>query len=150
MKLFYNVLFMMIFSFINQYYIMSYIMTNKISNITNSLGKFYISCIMATTMGLFEVFMNNMMTQKISWNYYSILFILLFVLFIFYKKQIGINEQQYLNEMIEHHSMALLTSREILDKTSNYKVKKLASDILSGQKDEINYMKELLHSKNDK
>ena len=144
MNLFYSVTFMMIFSFIVQYYMMSYIMTDKVGNITNSLGKVYISSMMATIMGLAEVFMNNQMMKKISWNYYSFLFVLLFVLFIVYKKQIGINDQQYLSEMIEHHSMALLTSKEILQKTNNYNVKKLASDIVSGQQDEIKYMKHLL------
>lgn len=147
MKLFYNVLLMMTFSFIIQYYVMSYIMTDKTSNITNSLGKFYISSMMSVLMGILEVTMNNFMMKKISWNYYTILFVILFTLFILYKKQIGINDTQYLNEMIEHHSMAILTSNEILGKTEDYKIKKLASDIKITQQDEIKTMKLLLRAK---
>ena len=147
MKLFYDVLFMMIFSFIIQYYVMSYIMTDNPKNITNSLGKFYISSMMSVLMGILEVTMNNFMMKKISWNYYTILFVLLFTLLILYKKQIGINDTQYLNEMIEHHSMAILTSNEILGKTEDYKIKKLASDIKITQQDEIKTMKQLLRSK---
>lgn len=147
MKLFYDVLFMMIFSFIIQYYVMSYIMVDKPNNITNSLGKFYISSMMSVLMGILEVTMNNFMMKKISWNYYTILFVLLFALLILYKKQIGINDTQYLNEMIEHHSMAILTSNEILGKTEDYKIKKLASDIKITQQDEIKIMKQLLRSK---
>ena len=43
--------------------------------------------------------------------------------------------------------MALLTSKEVLNKTHNYKVKKLASNIVNTQKDEIKYMKQLLKEK---
>jgi uncharacterized protein (DUF305 family) len=46
--------------------------------------------------------------------------------------------------MIEHHSMALTTSGEILKKTSDPKVKILASKIINTQEDEIQYMKTLL------
>jgi uncharacterized protein (DUF305 family) len=46
--------------------------------------------------------------------------------------------------MIEHHSMALLTSEEILQKTQSVRVKKLAENIISTQEKEINYMKQLI------
>jgi uncharacterized protein (DUF305 family) len=46
--------------------------------------------------------------------------------------------------MIEHHSMAILTSNKILEKTDNYNVAKLAKDILQKQQDEIIIMKDLL------
>jgi len=46
--------------------------------------------------------------------------------------------------MIEHHSMGILTSEEILKKTDNYDVAKLAKNIIQTQKDEIVTMKTLL------
>jgi uncharacterized protein (DUF305 family) len=46
--------------------------------------------------------------------------------------------------MIEHHSMAILTSNKILEKTDNYNIAKLAKNILQTQEDEINVMKDLL------
>jgi uncharacterized protein (DUF305 family) len=46
--------------------------------------------------------------------------------------------------MIEHHSMAILTSNKILEKTDNYNIAKLAKNILQTQQDEIILMKELL------
>jgi len=144
MKLWYSILFMIICSFLIQYYVMSYIMTNNINNVTNSLGKFYISVIMAITMGFVEVLMNNMMMKSISWNYYFFLSIALYIFIMLYRNQYGITDKQYLKEMIEHHSMAILTSKEIIQKTHNYNVKKLASDILYGQSNEIDYMKKLL------
>jgi uncharacterized protein (DUF305 family) len=45
--------------------------------------------------------------------------------------------------MIEHHSMALLTSEEILQKTRSERVKRLAENIISTQEKEIEYMTQL-------
>jgi uncharacterized protein (DUF305 family) len=46
--------------------------------------------------------------------------------------------------MIEHHSMALFTSEEILKKTNDYNIAKLAKNIIQTQTDEIREMRELL------
>jgi uncharacterized protein (DUF305 family) len=46
--------------------------------------------------------------------------------------------------MIEHHSMALLTSEEILQKTHSERVKKLAENIIVTQEKEIEYMRKLI------
>jgi len=46
--------------------------------------------------------------------------------------------------MIEHHSMALLTSEEILKKTNDYNIAKLAKNIIQTQTDEIRDMRKLL------
>ena len=41
-----------------------------------------------------------------------------------------VKDKQYLEGMIEHHSMGVLTSEEILKKTDNYDVAKLAKNII--------------------
>jgi uncharacterized protein (DUF305 family) len=46
--------------------------------------------------------------------------------------------------MIEHHSMGIFTSEEILKKTNDYNVAKLAKNIIQTQKDEIREMRELV------
>ena len=141
--------FMMICSFVVQYSIMSYIMTNNIENIQPSLGKLYISAIMAFIMGIIEVVMHTFMNMtKHSYFYYLSYYIPLFsllILFIWlYKKQIGVTDNQYLNEMIEHHDMALLTSKEILKKTKDPKVKLLATNIINTQEKEIQIMNSMV------
>ena len=55
-----------------------------------------------------------------------------------------ITDKEYVKEMIEHHSMALLTSNKILEKTDNYNVSKLAKNIIQKQEDEIRDMKGIL------
>jgi hypothetical protein len=143
-SIFPSVIWMISISFIIQYYIMSYITVNNFSNIINSLGKIYMSSIMAIMMGLAEVFMFDIMNNSIHLIYYYILFLLLAILYLLYSMQFGINDDEYLKEMIQHHEMAIKSSIEIEDKTSNYKVKKFAKNIINGQEDEIKYMKKLL------
>ena len=144
MNLTYSLLVMMIGSVIIQMFVMSGIMTNSYKNITFSLGKFYMSVIMALLMGLLEVIMHDNHMRVISIYYYLFLGFLLVIFIYLYRNQAYIEDKDYLNEMIEHHSMAILTSEEILQKTNSERVKKLAQNIITTQEKEINYMKELI------
>lgn len=144
MKLTYSVWFMMIGSFIIQMFLMSGIMTNSYQNITFSIGKFYMSIIMALLMGLLEVLMFDSHMKTLNLGYYLFLIFMLVVFIYLYRNQVYIEDRDYLNEMIEHHSMALLTSEEILQKTKSERVKQLAENIISVQEKEIEYMKQLL------
>ena len=145
MELNYSLWFMMISSFIIQLIIMSFIMTNSYKNITFSVGKFYMSLIMATLMGLIEVLMFDVHMKTISGIYYLSLIFMLVMFIYLYRKQVYIDDKEYLEEMIEHHSMALLTSEEILQKTSSERVKKLAENIITTQEKEIEYMRQLIN-----
>ena len=144
--------FMMIVSFFIQYIIMSWVMTNDIQNIQHSLSKIYVSSIMAIIMGILEVFMHSVMTVSMSkipfWYYYIPLFSSLVLFLWLYKNQVGVDDANYLNEMIEHHSMALLTSKEILKKTTNPQVKELAEKIIKTQIAEIQQMKNIENREN--
>jgi hypothetical protein len=123
-------------------------MVNDVTNIRNSLGKVYISSIMAILMGIVEVFMHDYFSRMISYSFYIPLFLLLGILYYLYKSQYKINDKEYLNEMIEHHSMALLTSDEILQKTTDDNVILLADSIIKGQQKEISIMKQMVQNMN--
>jgi hypothetical protein len=144
MEFYYSVWFMMLSSFIIQFVLMSAIMTNNVSNITFSVGKLYISIIMSLLMGLLEVVMHDIHMHSVTTIYYLSLIFVLVVFLYLYRNQMYINDDDYLKEMIEHHSMALLTSEEILQKTHSERVKKLAENIASTQQSEIDYMRHLL------
>ena len=118
-------------------------MTNKLLNIRSTIGKFYISCIMALLMGLLEVGMYDFYMNSLSIIYYFALIFALIIFVYLYRNQVYIYDKDYLNEMIEHHSMALLTSEEILQKTGSERVKRLAENIISTQQKEIEYMEQL-------
>jgi Ca2+/Na+ antiporter len=138
---------MFVGSFLVQYFLMSPIMVNNRLEITNNIGKAYLSVIMGFFMVLLELMMHDHQYHVLSLNLYAI-FIAGLVLFVYlYRKQIAIQDKQYLEGMIEHHSMGILTSEEILKKTDNYDVAKLAKNIIQTQKDEIRTMSELLQNK---
>jgi hypothetical protein len=135
---------MFVGSFIIQYFLMPPIMVNKYMYVTNNIGKAYLATIMAISMVIIEIMMRDHQYHVLSLNLYAILFGLLAMFVYLYRVQIAINDKQYLEGMIEHHSMALFTSQEILKKTDNYNVAKLAKNIISQQTDELRVMQELL------
>ena len=141
MNLNYSIGMMFVFSFVIQYLIMSYIMTNSYKDVVSSKGKLYASLIMALFMCLVEILMHDLYTQSFSKNYYIVFIILLTLVIIFYRKQVFINDKDYLNGMIEHHSMALLTSNKALSKTKDGTVSQLATNIIKTQEQEIDVMK---------
>jgi hypothetical protein len=145
MKISHTIVVMFVGSFIVQYFAMPPIMVNSVSNITNSIGKAYLAAIMGLFMVLLEIGMHDMQYNVFSSTKYIIIVILLGVFIYLYRKQVAIGDKQYLEEMIEHHSMALLTSEEILKKTDNYNVAKLGKNIIQKQKDEIREMKDLVN-----
>ena len=132
-------------SFFIQYYFMPPIMVNNRIYITNNIGKAYMSIIMALFMVFLETIMHDSQYHVFTFKLYIIIFLSLALFIYLYKKQIAINDKQYLEGMIEHHSMALLTSEEIVKKTDNYEITKLAKNIIQQQQDEINLMRELLN-----
>lgn len=144
MRILMTIALMFIGSFIIQYLLMSSIMVNNIGDITNSLGKFYMSIIMGLYMVVLEVMMHDHQYDVFSTKYYGIFGILLIAFILLYRTQQFISDKQYLEGMIEHHSMAILTSNKILEKTDNYNIAKLAKNILQVQEDEIILMKDLL------
>jgi hypothetical protein len=135
---------MFIGSFIVQYFVMPPIMVNKFIYITNNIGKAYLATIMGLFMVLIEVMMHDHQYHVLSLNWYAILFALLALFTYLYRKQIAVNDKQYLEGMIEHHSMALFMSDEILKKTDSYDIAKLAKNIIQTQNDELKIMTDLV------
>ena len=129
---------MFVASFIIQYFIMSFIMTNNIGDISFSLGKFYISVIMGLLMVIYEIGVHNITSKRLI----KYLF-LLGIFIVLYRNQVFISDNQYLKEMIEHHSMALLTSNN--KRLSNRPdVADLASNIYNSQLQEITRMNNMI------
>ena len=145
MTLKFSVTYMIITGFLTHYYIMSNVMTNDVANITNNISKLYLSCVMACIMGILEVLMFDIHNKTISSKYYLVLFLCFIGSLWLYRKQIYINETNYLKEMIEHHDMALFTSKNILEKPNiSDKVRRFATKIVNTQKNEIQEMNQLI------
>jgi uncharacterized protein (DUF305 family) len=119
-------------------------MASSMENITNSLGKVYLSIIMGLYMMILEIMMHDHQYGVFSMKYYIMIGCLVGFFIYLYRAQKYITDKEYVKEMIEHHSMALLTSNKILEKTDNYNVSKLAKNIIQKQQDEIRDMKGML------
>ena len=145
MKITHTMVVMFVGSLLIQYFLMPPIMVNSRIYITNNIGKAYMAVIMALFMVLLEVMMHDHQYHVLSLNLYAIIFAALALFIYLYRKQVAIIDKQYLEGMIEHHSMALLTSEEILKKTDNYNIAKLAKNIIQTQKDEIKIMMDLVN-----
>ena len=148
MKLLHTIVIMFIFSFFIQYFAMPPIMVNSLNDITNNVGKAYLVLVMCFSMVLVETGMNDMQYGIFSTTKYALIIGLIALFVYLYRNQVAVNDNQYLNGMIEHHSMALHTSEEILKKTDNYNIAKLAKNIIQKQKDELREMKDLLEKNN--
>jgi hypothetical protein len=144
MRITHTMIAMFVGSFIIQYFLMPPIMVNSLSDITNNIGKAYMATIMALFMILLEVMMHDHQYSVFSLHFYVGIVAALAIFIYLYRKQVAIKDKQYLEGMIEHHSMALLTSEEILKKTDNYDIAKLAKNIIQTQKDELRTMRELV------
>ena len=145
MDLWFSFWFMMVSSFVIQMSVMSVIMTNSYSDITFSVGKFYMATVMALLMGGVEVLMYDIHMRTLSVTYYLAIFFLLVVFIYLYRNQVYVSDKDYLLEMIEHHSMAILTSEARLDADlSSHRVQNLAKNIKDTQTKEIAYMKQLI------
>ena len=148
MKITHTMVVMFVGSFIIQYFLMPPIMVNSRLYITNNIGKAYLATIMGIFMILLEVMMHDHQYHVFSTNFYIVLFALLALFVYLYRAQVAINDKQYLEGMIEHHSMGIFTSEAVLKKTDNYDVAKLAKNIIQQQEDEIREMRELLKKSN--
>ena len=148
MRIYHTLVVMFVAGFIIQYFGMSLVMTNQLSEITNSLGKVYIAALMGLTMIVVEIMMHDHQYGVMSTKTYAVLAGLIGLVTFLYRKQVAIDDKMYVRGMIEHHSMALLTSKRILEKTDNYDVAKLAKNIIQKQEDEIAVMREILTKTN--
>jgi hypothetical protein len=64
------------------------------------------------------------------------------------RTQMLVDDKQYLNGMIPHHSMAILMSEKIKERTKDPRIKELANNIIKSQTNEIDMMTKILSDTN--
>jgi hypothetical protein len=114
------------------------IWADSISDISLSLNDIYMSLLMSGWMILFMAILE----MNIPVIFISILIIV--ITFIAIRKQLFINENQYLRGMIPHHSMAITMSKKLQDNDPNNRIPQLLNSIIKTQRNEIEYMKKIL------
>lgn len=128
--------------FFISFMIMPLIMIDKYADWYPSRNQTYAAVVMASTMVILEGFMHPMP----SWAWFVTLAILAGSVFAI-RKQLFIDDQEYLHDMIPHHSMAVLTSKKQFLKTQNPQVYSIVQKILQSQQEEIETMKGILRGR---
>lgn len=116
-------------------------------NKTNNLNKIYLSILMALYMGEIMLFIEALMNKRVTKFMIGIALLLLVGIIILtqlIKKQIGINQKEYLKSMIEHHQMAIQMSEKLKEKPHDADVDTLLNNIMTSQGTEIEFMRKKL------
>lgn len=142
----YTVFFLMLGCSFVAMYITMYLNTYSIDHVYFSLTRFYMTCLGISTMAVIMLlFMLNMYKNKK--KNIAIIFgsIILFssALFLVRAQKPIIGDVLWMQAMIPHHSIAILTSERADIKDPE--VKKLAEDIIKAQKKEIEEMKVMIN-----
>jgi hypothetical protein len=117
----------------------------SIEDIRIHINDFYMVFLMTGFMLLFQSLFFYNKIENINFLIIIAVLIITFA-FIAIRSQFLVLDKQYLNGMIPHHSMAILMSEKIKDKTKNEKIKKMAEGIIKNQRDEIDKINEILKS----
>ena len=121
---------------------MSLVTIYKIDSFTHTLSKLYLSLLVGFVMVMYELLMRpwNWTNQRLLiWN--SLGFAICVIM---YRFQFGVNDSNFLREMIEHHSTALFTTDNVLRHTKRSDVAALAWRINADHSAEIEQMKAVL------
>ena len=112
---------------------------DKIEDIRLNINDFYMSWMMSGLMFIFMAFYYKSMKLFIVGLFITI------ITFIFLRNQIFVDEYQYSSSMIPHHSMAIMMSKNLLNKSIplSDNIKLLANSIIDSQENEIEIMKKV-------
>jgi len=141
MKLFYYVCITFALAFAAQYWIISYITSR---NPQNSRGKFYLSAFFASMMGILEVMIYDSYRDSVSLFYYVGLGILAYGMIFAYNTQMGVADDDYLKQMLEHQSRDILLADRIIKNTESQSVRTIATNILNRRKRDVDMMTKML------
>ena len=120
------------------------ILVYRLSDLYVSLTLFYGGLLMASNMMWAHEIVHYLSMGHFNFLIFFIGIILSISVSIILRKQLFVDDKQWLKRMISHHSTALTTSNKIYNKTKNSKIKKLVKEIVNTQENEIKLMKSYL------
>lgn len=141
MKLLYYVCITFVLAFAAQYWIISYITSR---NPQNSRGKLYLSALFASMMGILEVMIYDSYRDSVSLFYYVGLGLVAYGMIFAYNTQMGVADEDYLKQMLEHQSRDILLADRIIKNTESQSVRTIATNILNRRKRDVDMMTKML------
>ena len=138
-----------VLSFISMYILM-YSMVNTLSNVLPNTNQFYMAGLMAMPMIIIELLlMRSMyMNNRLSLIIMAVSALLLVGFYFAIRKQVAINDKQFLKSMIPHHAGAILMCDQA--DITDPEIKKLCEEIVASQEREISQMKAKLDALKEK
>ena len=121
------------------------ILAFRFSDLYVSQTLFYSGLLMASNMIWAHEIVHYLSMGNFNMLILSIGIILSITVSIVLRRQLFVDDKQWLRRMISHHSTALTTTHKILEKTNAPKLKKLAKEIIDTQEKEIQLMKSMLY-----
>ncbi len=131
---------MALLSFALMYGLM-YAMVDVLGNVYTNFNQFYMAGLMASPMVLIELWLMQVMypNKKLNAWIIGLSLVLLSLFWVGVRKQVAIDDEQFLKSMIPHHASAILMCNEA--KIEDVEIKELCQNIISGQQSEIDFMK---------
>lgn len=126
-------------------FIFKYLNTYKLDHVYFSESRAYMALLMGATMTMIMLaFMRNMLqNRKLNTGIVAGSLVVFFVSLYLLRSQVLVDDVDYMEAMIPHHSIAILTSERA--QITDPRVRSLADSIINAQKKEISEMKELIN-----
>lgn len=128
MKITKSIVILFVGSFLISYLIVPSIMSNSPKNTYN---KSYLACITALFAVLLQTMLHDHKYNVLSLNFYIMIGVAIIVFIYLYRKQFGLTDTQYLANLEENHAADVLMSEEILKKTDDYEVTRIAKKMIN-------------------
>lgn len=126
-------------------YVLMYAMVDVVANAHPNHNQFYMALLMTAPMLILELLLMGGMYPKKKLNLAIIVagVVILASSFFFIREQVAIGDEQLLHSMIPHHAGAILMCEKA--ELSDPQVKELCANIISSQKEEIQWMQQKLN-----
>jgi hypothetical protein len=141
MRLFQYTILTFVVAFLIQYWVLSVITSKRPQH---TVGKFYLSMVSASIMGILEVMIYDTYKSVVSLFYYLALGLSVYFFIYMYKTQSGIDDADYLKQMLESHSKEMVLSQIAITKTENNHVRTIANNVINRRKRDIDVIEKML------
>ena len=144
-KIFYNQITMFIIMFIIGITLNPMnVLVFDITHIYASTTLIYSGLLMASNMIWAHEIVHYFQYKRFNATIFIVGILLSLVCMVLLRFQTNVNGKEWLKRMITHHSTALTTSNQILNKTNDENIRNLARNIINTQNKEINIMKQMI------
>ena len=130
MKFYKKILFTFSINFIIQYFVFSSMLLNSLSDFTHNISKFYIASIVGLVMVMLEIIIHKIDYDTLNIPLFVSVLSLLVLFLYLYRIQYAVNDDEYLKQLKENDSAALLISKAMEAKNNTYEVAKITKNII--------------------